>query len=134
MNRVKKILLSLAVAFAFVITLASCSKVSQSYADKINDAAEKKEYITYETAKEDIADECFDVLNNKVFTVLVAVKGYKNDITWAELDKKLDELDKDTKVSCLIVLVFAGKCTSALYVSGSGSEIEAKIEAALQSN
>ena len=134
MNRVKKILLSLAVAFAFVITLASCSKVSQSYADKINDAAEKKEYITYETAKEDIADECFDVLNNKVFTVLVAVKGYKNDMTFEQLDEKLDELDENTKISCLIVIVLAGKCTSAVYVSGTGAEVEAKIEAAMRSN
>ena len=69
MNRVKKILLSLAVAFAFVITLASCSKISQSYADKINDAAEKKVYITYETAKSDIGDECFDItiLQNGIF-------------------------------------------------------------------
>ena len=133
MNRVKKILLSLAVAFAFVITLASCSKVSQSYADKINNAAEKNENITYETAKEDIGDECFDVLGNKLFTVLVAVKGYKNDMTFEQLDAKLDELDENTKISCLIVVVLAGKCTSAIYVSGTGSEIEAKIEAAVQS-
>lgn len=130
MNRVKKILLSLAVAFAFVITLASCSKISQSYADKINDAAEKKEYITYETAKSDIGDECFDItiLQNGI---LVAVKGYKNDITWEELDKKLDELDKDTKVSCLVVVVALGKCTSAAYYSGSAAEVEAKITEAM---
>ena len=129
MNRVKKILLSLAVAFAFVITLASCSKVSQSYADKINNAAKDGEAITYETAKSDLGDECFDVLNNGLFNILVAVKGYKNDMTMEELDKKLDELDKDTKVSCIIVTVMANKCTSALYFSGSAAEVEAKIAA-----
>ena len=129
MNRIKKVLLGLALAFVCVVTLASCSKVSQSYADKINDAAKNNEAISYETAKSDLGDECFDVLNNSILNVLVAVKGYKNDITWEELDKKLDELDKDTKVSCIIITVAAGKCTTALYFSGSAAEVEAKIAA-----
>ena len=63
--------------------------------------------------------------------ILVAVKGYKNDITWEELDKKLDELDKDTKISCLVVVVALGKCTSASYFSGTAAEVEAKINDAM---
>ncbi|MBR6071256.1 MAG: hypothetical protein IKP77_00305 [Acholeplasmatales bacterium] len=130
MKKIRRILISLALVFVALITLASCSKVSQSYVDKVNKAAEKEEYVTYETAKKDIGDECFDltVLGSGV---LVAVKGYKNDITWEQLDEKLDNLDKDTKISCIIVVSVLGKCTSAIYVTGTASEVEAKIEAAV---
>ncbi len=126
MNRIKKVLLGLALAFVCVITLASCSKISQSYADKINNAAEKKEYVTVADAKDALGDEGFDITLAGT-GVLLAVKGYKNDITWAELDAKLDALDKDTKVEAIIIGCFANNCVSAAYISGTAAEVEAKI-------
>ena len=127
MNRIKKVLLGLALAFVCVVTLASCSKVSQSYADKINEAAKTEEKITYDDAKSALGDECFDVTLLKT-GVLYAVKGFKNDMTEEELEKKFDEADENTKFEAIIIAVVAGKCTAAAYVSGTAAEIEAKLD------
>lgn len=119
MNRVKKILLSLAVAFAFVITLASCSKVSQSYADKINEAAKTEEKITYDEAKEALGDELvFDVAGQ-----MIAVKG----ITKENYKEKLNEADGDTKFSVIMVNTLLGKCVSASYAEFTANEVKAKL-------
>jgi hypothetical protein len=126
MNRIKKVLLGLALAFVCVITLASCSKISQSYADKINNAAEKKEYVTVADAKDALGDEGFDITIAGT-GALLAVKGYKNNITWAELDAKLDALDKDTKIEAIIIGCVLNNCVSAAYISGTAAEVEAKL-------
>ena len=130
MRKFRNVLLSLALAFVFVLTLASCSKVSQSYADKINEAAKTEEKITYADAKDALGDECWDItfLGNGV---LYAVKGYKNTMTAEELDKKFSEADENTKFEVIIITVAAEKCLSANYFSGTGAELEAKISEAL---
>ena len=132
MKKISKIVVSLVLVFVALITLASCSNVSQSYADKINNAAEKKEYVKVEDTKSALGDEYFELLIANSGVVL-AVKGFKNtdykDLL--ALDNKLDELDKDSKVSCIIITVLAGNCTGAIYISGSASEVEAKIAKAM---
>ncbi len=127
MNRIKKVLLGLALAFVCVITLASCSKVSQSYADKINNAAEKKEYVAVADAKDALGDECFDV-NFLVAGALVAVKGYKNDMTYAELEKKMSEADENTKFEAIAIVYVGSNCMGALYVSGTAAELDKQLD------
>jgi len=130
MRKFRNVLLSLALAFVFVLTLASCSKVSQSYADKINEAAKTEEKITYADAKDALGDECWDItFLGSGF--LYAVKGYKSTMTAEELDKKFSEADENTKFEVIVITVAAEKCVSANYFSGTGAEIEAKLTEAL---
>lgn len=127
MNRIKKVLLGFALAFVLVFTLASCSKVSQSYADKINNAAEKNEYVTVADAKDALGDECFEV-NFILFGGLVAVKGYKNDMTYAELEKKMSEADENTKFEAIVIVYVGSNCRGALYVSGTAAELDKQLD------
>lgn len=131
MRKFRNVLLSLALAFVFVLTLASCSKVSQSYADKINEAAKTEEKITYADAKDALGDECWDWTASGLTGFLYAVKGYKSTMTAEELDKKFSEADENTKFEVIVITVAAEKCVSANYFSGTGAEIEAKLTEAL---
>lgn len=119
MNRVKKILLSLAVAFAFVITLASCSKVSQSYADKINEAAKTDEKITYEDAKSALGDELLIDIAGQ----MIAVKGLTKD----NYKEKLENADENTKFSVIMVNTLLGNCVSATYAEFTVKDVKAKL-------
>jgi len=119
MNRVKKILLSLAVAFAFVITLASCSKVSQSYADKINEAAKTDEKITYEDAKSALGDELLIDIAGQ----MIAVKGLTKD----NYKEKLENADENTKFSVIMVNTLLGNCVSATYGEFTVKDVKAKL-------
>ena len=119
MNRVKKILLSLAVAFAFVITLASCSKVSQSYADKINEAAKTEEKITYEDAKSALGDELLIDIAGQ----MIAVKGLTKD----NYKEKLENADENTKFSVIMVNTLLGNCVSATYAEFTVKDLKAKL-------
>ena len=80
----KKILMSL-VLFLCLFTLCSCSKVSASYAKKINKAAENNEHYTVEQVREDLGDEAID-LNLLVGGAIIAVKGVSS---LDELEDKL---------------------------------------------
>lgn len=108
MKKLFKGLASVLAAFVLLVSLASCSKVSQSYADKINKAAEDGEALTVEQVQKDLGDEAqsYLVLNSGV---IVAVKGVKSK---EDLEKKLDEEDK---VEGLIVTCVLGKATAAAY-------------------
>ncbi len=130
MNRIKKVLLGLALAFVCVVTLASCSKVSQSYADKINEAAEKKEYVAVADAKDALGDECFDASFFSLAGSLIAVKGYKNDMTYAELEKKMSEADENTKFEAIVIFYAGSNCIYSVYVSGTAAELSNKLEEA----
>lgn len=116
----KRVLLGIALAFVCVFTLASCSKVSQSYADKINDAAKDGEYVSIGDARDALGDECIEltVLNTGV---LAAVKGYNKD----NYKEKLDAADENTKFEYIVIYVAAGNCTGATYGSGSAAEVKA---------
>ena len=133
MKKLTKIFLSVFLVLGGFLLLASCSNVSQSYADKVNKAAENKEYITLTQAKEDLGDECFSVIVANS-GVIYAVKGYKNTMTNEELSAKFDEADENTKFQTIIIAVLLGNCTKATYVEGTGAEIEAKIAAAMKAN
>lgn len=96
------------VLFAFVLTLASCSKVSQKYADKINEAAEAGENYSLAQVKEDLGDEAIEILvfNNGV---IIAVKGCTS------YDDLKAQIDEGKTVKGLIVSIAFGKATGAKY-------------------
>ncbi len=108
MKKLFKGLASVLAAFVLLVSLASCSKVSQSYADKINKAAKDGEALTVEQVQKDLGDEAqsYLVLNSGV---IVAVKGVK---TKEDLEKKIEEEDN---VEGLIVTCVLGKATAAAY-------------------
>ena len=95
-----------------LVGLVGCSNVSQSYADKINDAASNKEHYTYEEVLKDLGDEAQDwtvtVLGSTNGSIY-AIKG----VTTKEEFEKLVEEEKDTE--CLIVVIVNNKAISAKY-------------------
>ncbi|MDE7263147.1 MAG: hypothetical protein K2N64_00615 [Anaeroplasmataceae bacterium] len=95
------------VACLSLFLMVACSNVSQSYADKINNAA-KDEPITLEQVRKDLGDESVEilVLNSGV---IISVKGCK---TMDDLKKKLEE---DDNVEGIIVTIALGKATHAEY-------------------
>lgn len=111
MKLVKRLSVLVAVV-ALLFSLAACSNVSQKYADKINAAAEKEEYITYGQVKEDLGDEAIfygvEILNN-ANGVIIAVKGCTSQ---EQIDEKL-EAGKELKGIYIVIL--NNKATSAEY-------------------
>ena len=99
-----------AVVIAFVLSLASCSKVSQKYADKVNKAAEEGECYTLAQVKEDLGDEAIEIILPVVNTgVVIAVKGCES---YDEIKAQLDE-GKETKG--IIIVIADGEAKSAEY-------------------
>ena len=91
-----------------VFALASCGKISESYAEKINKAAEKGKHYTYEEVMEDLGDNAIDItlLKNGI---IVAVKGCET------VDDVKAKIDEGKTVKGIVVVVALGKATSATY-------------------
>ena len=108
MKKIVSLVLACVLLLGCVFSLASCSNVSQSYADKINKAAENKENYTLETVREDLGDEAVEILllNSGV---VVAVKGCKT------LDDIKAQLDEGKTVKGIVITFLAGKATAAEY-------------------
>ena len=127
MKIIKRVLLGLALAFVCVITLASCSNATQSYADKINSAAEKSEYVTYEDAKDALGDELIDLTVTTFGStggIIAAVKGFNKD----NYEQKLDEASDETKFDLIVIVVVNGKCTNASFSSITKGEVKAALK------
>ena len=105
-----KKIFAILVALVLVVSLASCSKVSQKYADKVNKAAEAGECYTLAQVKEDLGDEAIEVIVPVINTgVVIAVKGCES---YDEIKAKLDE-GKETKG--IIIVIAGGEAKSAEY-------------------
>ena len=106
-NTIKFIALAM-VAVVICMAFAGCSNISQSYADKVNKAAEKDEHYTLEEVRDALGDEAVEILflNSGV---VVAVKGCSS------LDEIEDRIDDGKAVKGIIVTVVAGKATGAKY-------------------
>jgi hypothetical protein len=101
---------ALLVALVLVLSLTSCSKVSQKYADKVNKAGEAGECYTLTQVKEDLGDEAIEIIVPVINTgVVIAVKGCES---YDEIKAKLDE-GKETKG--IIVVIAGGEAKSADY-------------------
>ena len=72
-KEMKKIL-ALVLALSLVFMFASCGNISESYAKKINAAADKGEHYSYDQVVEDLGDNAIEIaiLGNGV---VIAVKG-----------------------------------------------------------
>ena len=103
-----KRILALVLALSLVFMLVSCGKISESYAKKINAAADKGEHYTYDQVKEDLGDNAVDITILKS-GVIIAVKGCET------LDEIEDKLDDGKTVKGIVITVVAGKATSATY-------------------
>lgn len=107
MKKIGKTLLVF-VSLLSLVLLASCSKVNQKYADKINAAAESGEHYTVEKIRKDLGDEAIEILilNNGV---IIAVKGVKSE---EDLEEKLES---EEVVEGLLITILNGKAISATY-------------------
>lgn len=108
MKNIMKIL-SLVLAIVCLCTaLVACGNISQSYADKVNKAAEKDEHITYTQVLEDLGEDAIDVTFMKT-GVVIAVKGCE---TIDDIEAKLDD---GKTVKGIVVTIAGGKAISAEY-------------------
>ena len=122
MKKIRNILLGLAMCFAFVFVLASCSNVSKSYADKINDAYKNGAALKYDDVKKDFGDECIDLTKAQTGK-LVAVKG----LTVTNYKEKLEKASPDEKFELISITVVQGNCTYAIYATCTTTEVGASL-------
>ena len=109
MKKVISAFLATVLLVGMIFTLASCN-ISESYAEKINKAAEADEHYTYEVVLEDLGEDAIDITILKT-GVVIAVKGCST------LDELEDKLDNGEKVEGIVVTMVAGKATAAAYKS-----------------
>lgn len=104
---------ALLVALVLVLSLTSCGKISEKYADKINEAAENGAPLTFTEVKEDLGDEAVWIGTGEQIGaasgVIIAVKGCS---TVEDIEAKLDE---GKTVKGIIVGILFNKATSAKY-------------------
>ena len=108
MKRIISSVLVVAMVLAMVFALASCSNISQSYADKINKAAEDGEPFTKAQVLEDLGEDAFEV-NLLIGGVVIAVAGCDS------IDDVEAKIDNGETVKGIIVTIVLGKATSAKY-------------------
>ena len=115
----KKLFVFFALLFA-VVGFVGCSKVSQSYADKINEAADKEEYYTFDEVMEDLGDEAQDytgtLFGSPRAGFIYAIKGVTTKEEFEELR------DSEEPTECLIIVIANGKATSAKYSTTEEAE------------
>lgn len=104
---------SLLIAILVCVTLLT-SCVSQSYADKINKAAESKKYVTYEEVIKKFGEK--NITSDATIELLSSRNGL---LTIAEGCKTLDEmnqkLEAGKKVKVLTILIVDGAATTATF-------------------
>ena len=103
-----KKVLSLVLALSLVFMLASCGNISESYAKKINAAADKNEHYTYDQVVEDLGDNAIEIAILGT-GVVIAVKGCESvkDIR--------EKIDNGETVKGIVVTMLANKAMSATY-------------------
>ena len=117
----KKIFVFFALVFTLV-GLVGCSRVSASYADKVNAAAENKEHLTYEQVMKDLGDEAQDWTADVPVVgrggVIYAIKGVTTKEEFEEI------IDSEEDVECLIITIAGDKAISAKY--STTKDVESK--------
>ena len=108
MKKIISMVLVCVLLLGSMLALASCSNISESYAEKINKAAEAGEHYTLEKVKEDLGDEAVDI-TVVGSGVVIAVKGCTS------LDELEDKLDNGEKLEGIVVTFVLGKATAATY-------------------
>ncbi len=117
----KKLAKLLSIALTLVLCASifvGCSKVSQSYADKINNAAKDGNHLTYEKVMKDLGDGVTGLaggLPGHETGAVTAVKGCKT------AEEALEKTLSGEAYEAIIVTFLNGKATFAEYV-----KVEAK--------
>ncbi len=112
MKKIVSMVLVCVLLVGSMLALTSCSNISESYAEKINKAAEKGEHLTYSEVKEDLGDDVADItisLLGSTNGVLVAVKGCST------LDEIKEKIDNGDTVKGVVVTILNNKATKAAY-------------------
>ena len=103
-----------------MLALASCSNVSEKYAEKINKAAEVGEHYTYEDVKKDLGEDVVDItvtVMGSTSGVLIAVEGVSS------LDELEDKIDNGETVKGIVVTILNSKATKAVYKEITDSDL-----------
>ena len=113
----KKIISLALVVIMLVCALASCSNISESYAEKINEAAKNKEYYSLEDVKDDLGEDIVDltILGNGV---VIAVKGCSSI---EDLEAKIENGDT---VKGIVITFVLEKATAAVYKEISSEDLK----------
>ena len=108
MKRITSLLLACVLLVGCVLSMASCSNVSESYAKKINKAADAKEHYTLDQVLEDLGE---DAINLTVVGtgIVIAVKGCAN---YEDLEEKWEN---DEEVKGIVVTFLLNKAQKAEY-------------------
>lgn len=107
-----KFLLALFVCGFVLLGLCSCFGVSQMYADKINNAAEKDEHVTYSEVLDTLGDDAVDItlgIGSLRAGVIVAVKGCES------LEDITEKIENEEDVKGIVVTILGDKAMSATY-------------------
>ena len=118
MKILKKVLVGLAFCFAFVIVLTSCSNVTKSYSEKINNAYSEHSSMKYDDVKKDLGDECIDLTKDQS-GLIIAVKG----MTAANYKEKLEKASSTEKFDFLSITVVKGECQHAYFAEATATDI-----------
>ena len=108
MKKFTNILAIVLLAVMSLTVLTACSNISQAYADKINEAAAKEEYIEYLDVMNDLGENAIDITILKT-GVIIAAQGCTS------LDELNTKLEAGETVKGIIVTVVGGKATKAEY-------------------
>ena len=103
-----KRILALVLTLSLVFMVASCGKISESYAKKINAAADKGEHYTYDQVVEDLGDNAIEIAVLGT-GVVIAVKGCESV---ADIREKIDNGET---VKGIVVTMLVNKAMSASY-------------------
>lgn len=112
--KTKSLKLVLVLVLTLCLTLlVGCGSVSQSYADKVNEAAKTEEKMTYEEVVKDLGDPTVGLAGSGSILgktgVCVWVKGCKTA-------EDLEEMLKNEETAPSITVTFLnGKATAAVY-------------------
>ncbi len=103
-----KRIIALVLALSLVFMFASCGNISESYAKKINAAADKGDHYTYDQVVEDLGDNAIEIAVLGT-GVVIAVKGCESV---ADIKAKIED---GKTVKGIVVTMLANKAMSASY-------------------
>ncbi len=111
MKKIISALLVCVLLVGCVLSMASCSKVSESYAEKINKAADKDKHYTVDKVLKDLGDEAIDDFYLPLLKsgIIMAVKGCD------DYDDIKEKWDEGKEVKGIVITIAGDKAIKAEY-------------------
>ena len=119
MKKIISAILVCMLLMASVFSLASCSAVSKTYANRINKAAENDEHFTYDEVMSTLGDEAVDLTISAIGVHAGAIIAVKGCTSWDEIE---DLIDEGKTVKGIIITIGYNKATKAEYREISTSD------------